>query len=70
MPGRKPVDPIIERKMMAEDLESKLDEASSLASSIASALDDGANPPELRDAWNSIAGELTGILTRAKKLAR
>lgn len=70
MPGRKQTDPVAERRMMAEDLECKLDEVSSLASTIASDLDDGTNPPELRDAWNSVAGELTGLLTRVKKLAR
>lgn len=58
------------RSMMAEDLEMKVDECSCLASTIAGELDNGVNPPELRDAWLGLAGELTGILTRMKQLAR
>ena len=58
------------RTMMAEDMGQKIDEASGLASMIASELDNGVNPPELVNAWQEISGELTALLTRAKQLAR
>lgn len=58
------------RQAMAEDMEMKIDEAIRIASTIADELDNGVNPPELRDKWLGIAGELTGILTRLKQLAR
>ncbi len=58
------------RAMMAEDMGQKIDEASGLASMIASELDNGVNPSELVNAWQEISGELAAILTRVKHLAR
>lgn len=69
MPGRKN-DESYTRQAMAEDLEMKVDEASAIASTIASELDNGVNPIALVDSWNAISGELTAILTRLKQLAR
>lgn len=58
------------RTMMAEDMVAKLDEAMMLASTIASELDNGVNPPEMVNAWHYIAAQLVTINAQVKGLAR
>lgn len=70
MPGRKKQHPHAERAENFEEIQNRLDECINLIGMIASSLDEAGNPPEMGEAWMTIATNLIAQRNRACDLAR
>lgn len=70
MPGPRKQPTREQRNSDANDLETKIDEASFEANSIANSLEATCNPAELAEEWKQVSSELERLKHRVHNLAR